>query len=80
MADEDSHSTYSSLSGDEGDSDPLRVTAEVKARLSTPAKATLVQIRLHIFASDQIIEERNQKEFLVFFNNYRATFVTKSNF
>ena len=42
MADEDSHSTYSSFSGDEGDSDPLRVTAEVRARLSTPAKATLV--------------------------------------
>ena len=42
MADEDSHFTYSSFSGDEGDSDPLRIAAEVRARLSTPAKATLV--------------------------------------
>ena len=39
MADEDSHSTDSSVSGDEGHSDPLRVAAEARARLSTPAKA-----------------------------------------
>ena len=39
MADEDSHSTDSSVSGDEGHSDPLRVTAEAGARLSTPTQA-----------------------------------------
>ena len=85
MANEDSHSTCSRVSGDEGDSDPLRVAAEARARLSTPAKAYCEQIylatlvktqnctkmlinvtflyRLYIFASDQIIEERNKKEF-----------------
>ena len=42
MADEDSHvkkkfkKTDSSVSGEEGPSDPLRVAAEAGARLSTP--------------------------------------------
>ena len=36
MADEDSHSANSSVSGEEGHSDPLRVAAEAGARLSTP--------------------------------------------
>ena len=35
MADEDSHED-SSVSGEEGPSDPLRVAAEAGARLSTP--------------------------------------------
>ena len=41
MGDEDSHSTNSSVSGDEGHSDPLRVAAETGARLSTPAKPAI---------------------------------------
>ena len=39
MADEDSHSNDSIVSGDEGHLDPFRVAAEASARLSTPAKA-----------------------------------------
>ena len=35
MADENSHSTDWSVSGEEGHSDPLRVAAEAGARLST---------------------------------------------
>ena len=41
MVDEDSHSTDSGVSGDEGHSDPLRVAAEAGARLSTPANAAI---------------------------------------
>ena len=41
MADEDSHSTDSSVSGDEGHSDSLRVAAEAGARLSTPKNICL---------------------------------------
>ena len=44
MADEDSRSTDSSVSGYEGHSDPLRVAAEAGARLSTPAKMKMVRI------------------------------------
>ena len=33
MADEDSHTTDSNVSGDEGHSDPLSVAAEARARL-----------------------------------------------
>ena len=40
MADEDSHSTDSIVSGD-GHSDPLKVVAEAAARLSTPAPVML---------------------------------------
>ena len=43
MADEDSRSTDSSVSGDEGHSDPLRVAAEAGARLSTPTKMKMVR-------------------------------------
>ena len=46
MADEDSHTTDSNVSGDEGHSDPLSVAAEARARLSTPAKAYCEQIYL----------------------------------
>ena len=45
MADENSHSTDSSVSGDEGHSDPFRVAAEAGARLSTPAKAAISRKR-----------------------------------
>ena len=41
MADEDSHSNDSSVSGDAGHSYALRVAAEAGARLSTPAKAVI---------------------------------------
>lgn len=41
MADEDSHCTNSGISGDEGHSDPLKVTVEAAARLSTPASVML---------------------------------------
>jgi len=44
MADEDSRSTDSSVSGYEGHSDPLRVAAESGVRLSTPAKMKMVRI------------------------------------
>jgi len=43
MADEDSRSTDSSVSGYEGHSDPLRVAAYAGARLSTPAKMKMVR-------------------------------------
>ena len=47
IADEDSHSTDSSVSGEEGHSDPLRVVPEagVLVRLSTPAKAAISRER-----------------------------------
>lgn len=41
MTDEDSHSTDSSVSGDEGHSDPMREAAEAGARLNTPTKAAI---------------------------------------
>ena len=41
MADEDSHSTDWSVSGDKGHSDPLRVAAVAGVRLSTPASVML---------------------------------------
>lgn len=41
MTNEDSHSTNSGISGDEGHSDPLKVTVEGAARLSTPAAVML---------------------------------------
>jgi len=44
MADEDSRSTDSSVSGYEGHSDLLRVAAEAGARLRTPAKMKMVRI------------------------------------
>jgi len=45
MADEDSRLTDSSVSGDAGHSDPLRVAAEAGAKLSTPAKMKMVRSR-----------------------------------
>ena len=45
MADKDSHSTNSSVLGDVGHSDPLRVAAEAGARLGTPAKAAISRER-----------------------------------
>ena len=45
MADEDSRSTDSSVSGYEGHLDPLRVAAEAGARLSTLAKMKMKMIR-----------------------------------
>ena len=45
MVDVDSDSTDSSVSGDEGHSDPLRVAAVVGARLSTPAKVAISRKR-----------------------------------
>ena len=41
MAGEDSHSTDSSVSGDERHSGTLRVAAEARARLSTPLSVML---------------------------------------
>jgi len=43
MADEDSRSIDSSVSGYEGHSDPLRIAAEAGARLSAPAKMKMVR-------------------------------------
>ena len=45
MADEDSHSTNSSVLGDVGHSDPLKISAEAGARLSTPAKEAISRER-----------------------------------
>ena len=39
------HETDSSVSGDEGHSDPLRVAAEAGATLSTPANAAISRER-----------------------------------
>ena len=41
MTNEDSNFTNSGISGDEGHSDPLKVTVEAAARLSTPASVML---------------------------------------
>ena len=53
MADEDSHSTYSSVSRNEGHSDPLRLAAEARAILRTPAKAYRQRIYLATLVKTQ---------------------------
>ena len=50
MADEDSQLTDSSVLGEEGHSDSLRVAAESRVGLSKPAKATILFVGTRLFA------------------------------
>ena len=54
MADEDSHSTDSSVSGGRGYSDPLRVAAEGGAGLNTPAACCDIMAKNEVSHLDEL--------------------------
>lgn len=58
MAEEDSHSIDSSDFGDEGQSDPLRVATEARARLSTPPKVAIFREQTNPTGKSEMFAEQ----------------------